>query len=363
MVRRYYLYWNLAARICAGEKAMTERFVSPFARFFTSDLKTLPGAKLYFYENGTTTPKTTYQDPFKNNAHANPVLAGSLGYAADTFPPIFLDGTYTVELQNSASVVQSGWPVNNVGGEQIEGAFDSYSAITSYLIGDIVTGSNGLYYVSQQNSNLNNDPIISGNRPTWWIELKLSTGYNATSTYAAGEWVVYSGYWYKCKAAATGQTPTLNSAYWDAESAVFQWNSTSTYVIGERVFVGFDEYVSQQNSNTAHNPVGDDGTWWNPISVQLGVTLSGGGVMNRALPNFLIDSSTYTLPSASSLPANSVVFVIKQDRYRTAQPVIQCAGADTMTNATGATDTSIQMDYGYMTTLAFKTDGISNWSI
>jgi len=53
----------------------------------------------------------------------------SLGYAADTFPPIFLDGTYTVELQNSASVVQSGWPVNNVGGERSKGRLENYSPI------------------------------------------------------------------------------------------------------------------------------------------------------------------------------------------------------------------------------------------
>ena len=142
---------------------MTERFQAPFQRYFTTDLKTLPSAKLYFYENGTTTLKTVYRDPFKTNAHSNPVIAGTHGMPADTFPPIYIDGTYTVELQNSAGVVQGGWPQDNVGGEQVEGAFDSYSAIVSFFEGDIVTGSNGLYYVSQQDGNLNNDPTISGN--------------------------------------------------------------------------------------------------------------------------------------------------------------------------------------------------------
>lgn len=347
---------------------MTERFVSPFARFFTSDLKTLPGAKLYFYENGTTTPKTIYQDPFKTNAHANPVVAGTLGYAADTFPPIFLDGTYTVELQNSASVVQAGWPVNNVGGEQIEGAFDSYSAITSYLIGDIVTGSNGLYYVSQQNSNLNNDPIISGNRPTWWIELKLSTGYNASSTYAVGEWVLYSGDWYKCKATATGQTPSASSAYWDAEKVVFQWNSTTTYGDGAHVFVGEDEYVSQQGANLNHNPVGDDGTWWKPQWQTVdGLTqvkyLSGGGALFAFWDNWLTDSLSYSLPAANTVPENGALVVTKPDKYRTNTPTITLVNGDYLESSAPNDFDGIELLNTRIEVFKFISNGSNGWRI
>lgn len=339
---------------------MTERFVAPFARFFTSDIKTLPGAKLYFYENGTTTLKAVYQDPFNTNEHTNPVIADSAG----NFPAIFIDGTYTVELKSAAEITQTGWPYDNVGGEQIEGQFDSWSAITSYPIGQLVTGSDGNRYESTANGNLNRDPTNPANRTAYWKQVFIIGDYVSTETYGVGDYVTHDGGLFKCVQAATGQNPNTAHAYWQRIHNIPHWGSTATYrqydlVIGSNGVV----QVSQQNTNLNHNPVGDSGAWWQPFSIQKGVTLSGGGTMSRSLPNFFTDSSTYTLPAANSLPADSVVFGIKQDRYRTAQPIVQRAGSDTITNATGATDTSIQYDYGYKTTVEFKTDGISNWSI
>ena len=347
---------------------MTERFYAPFQRYLTTDLKTLPASLLYFYENGTTTPKTTYRDPFKNNAHANPVVAGTHGASSDTFPPIFLDGTYTVELKNSLGTTQPNWPQDNIGGEQVEGAFDSYSAITSFLIGDIVTGSNGLYYVSQADSNLNHDPTISANRPTWWDELKLSPNYNALSTYASGEWVVYSGAWYKCKAAATGQTPSSSSAYWDAEYVVFQWNSTTTYSSGASVFVGVDEYISQQGTNLNHNPVGDSGTWWRPKwQATDGLSqvkyLSGGGTLSPFWDNWLTDSSSYAIPAANTVPANAQILVTKPDKYRTNTPTITPSGGDYF-EWSGANDyDGVQLLTSKIEVIKFISNGSNGWRI
>lgn len=351
---------------------MTERFQAPFQRFFTTDLKTLPSAKLYFYENGTTTPKTVYRDPFKITPHDNPVIAGTHGMPADTFPPIYIDGTYTVELQNSLGVVQGGWPQDNVGGEQVEGAFDSYSAITSYPTGEIVTGSNGLFYVSQQNGNLNNDPTISGNRPTWWVELKLSPNYNAASTYASGEWVIYSGNWYKCKAAATGQTPSANSAYWDAEYVVFQWNSTTTFASGASAFVGVNEYISQQGTNLNHNPVGDTTyTWWKPLSrVSLEANpqlikinpVSGGGTLLAEWNNVITDGNAgYILPLANSVAANTAIIISKSDIARTLYPIITRSGSDTIAWL-GGTDTSFQIDTQFADSMILYSNGTNQWS-
>jgi len=349
---------------------MTERFQAPFQRFFTTDIKTLPSSLLYFYENGTTTPKTTYRDPFKNNAHANPVVAGTHGAAADSFPPIFLDGTYTVLLKSAAGVTQSGWPVDNVGGEQIQGQLDSYSSITSYSEGEIVTGSNGLYYVSQADSNLNHDPTISANRPTWWFELKLSPNYNALSTYASGEWVVYSGVWYKCKAAATGQAPSSSSAYWDAEYVVFQWNSTTTFASGASSFVGTDEYISQQGTNLNHNPVGDTTyTWWKPKSrVDLETNaqlikvkyLSGGGSLFAEWENVLTDASTYTLPLANSVPADTIILISKSDLARNLTPAVDCSGADTISWLSG-TGTGINLDVLWDDCIRLSSNGTNQW--
>ena len=62
---------------------------------------TYPGAKLYFYETGTTTPKDTFSDPDldPSHLHANPVVADADGQ----FPPIYLEaGEYKAVLKTSA---------------------------------------------------------------------------------------------------------------------------------------------------------------------------------------------------------------------------------------------------------------------
>ena len=72
-----------------------------------------PGAKLYFFQSGTSTPQNTYQDADLTTPHANPVVAGSDGY----FAPIFLDPSlpdYRVTLKDSADATQSGYPVDDV---------------------------------------------------------------------------------------------------------------------------------------------------------------------------------------------------------------------------------------------------------
>jgi len=345
---------------------MAERFVSPFARFFTNDLKTLPGAKLYFYENGTTTPKAIYQDPFKTNQHTNPVIAGTLGAAADSFPPIFLDGTYTVELQSSAGVVQDGWPVDNVGGEQVQGQFDDYSAITSYSISQIVTGSDGNRYESTDDDNLNNDPTIPANRTTYWKQIFIIGDYVSTEAYGVGDYVTYGNGLFKCLQTATGQDPFTQPNYWQRIHNTPVWGSTASYRQYDRA-VGSDGdiYISQQTPNLNHEPVGDSGAWWRPFwhsdKSNNALTLSGGGNLTAYRVNILTDSSTYTFPAANSVPSGALLIVIKPDQYRTAQPTMQRAGSDLIRNVSG-TDTSYKLDYGYYTVRVFKSNGSNEWS-
>lgn len=60
------------------------------------------GAKAYFFDNGTTTPKITYTDSSLNIPHDHPVVADSSG----SFPAIFLveETTYRVRVTTSADV-------------------------------------------------------------------------------------------------------------------------------------------------------------------------------------------------------------------------------------------------------------------
>ena len=337
---------------------MPQRFTNPVIKYTTDTLKTLPGALLYFYENGTSTPKVVYQDIALTTPHAHPVVA----YDNGNFPPIFLDGTYRVELKNAAGVTQPQWPVDNVGGEEIQGQFDDWSSVTNYLPGAFVTASNGLRYeATDLQPNLNQEPSISS---AYWEWVSFSDEYNPLGTYDAGDWVLYAGYWYKAKAASTGQTPTLNSAFWDAESEIFQWNSTSTYAIGERAFVGFDEYLSQSNSNTAHNPVGDSGAWWRPewqgIPALIANYLSGGGVLSAYRDNYLTDAGAYTLPLAASVPIYTKIVISMLDIHKAFQPTVTRSGSDLIRRAAG-TDTVISMNQSIKTSFTMMSNGVDEW--
>jgi len=73
-------------------------------RFQTEDANGVPyaGAKLYFYQSGTTTLITVYQDSGKTTPHANPVIADASG----TFPEIFVDtDPFKYVLTTSADVL------------------------------------------------------------------------------------------------------------------------------------------------------------------------------------------------------------------------------------------------------------------
>ena len=62
----------------------------------------LPGAKAYFWINGTSTPQDTYTDSLLTTAHSNPVVADGDGQ----FPPIYLDNSkrYKVTFKDANDV-------------------------------------------------------------------------------------------------------------------------------------------------------------------------------------------------------------------------------------------------------------------
>lgn len=75
------------------------RLAHPRMQFFDDDGNVLSGGKLYTYENGTTTNKTTYTDKAGATPHANPIILDSRGEAE-----IFWDGLYSIKLTDSSDV-------------------------------------------------------------------------------------------------------------------------------------------------------------------------------------------------------------------------------------------------------------------
>jgi len=81
---------------------MTAQYVLSNQQVFDTNGDPLAGAKLYFFESGTTTPLSTYSESTLTTPNAHPVVADSSG----RFGPIYLAvDEYKVRLDTSADVV------------------------------------------------------------------------------------------------------------------------------------------------------------------------------------------------------------------------------------------------------------------
>jgi hypothetical protein len=99
----------------------------------SSTNQTLPGAKLYFRQSGSSTPQNVYQDIALTVPHANPVVADGAG----AFPAIYLDPSlpsYRVILTDSAGVTQPGYPIDDYPSNQNAGQTFRLKATAPELI-------------------------------------------------------------------------------------------------------------------------------------------------------------------------------------------------------------------------------------
>lgn len=69
-------------------------------QYFDDNGDPLSGGKVYTFEAGTTTPKTTWSDAGESVANSNPIILDAAGRAK-----IYWRGTYDVEVRNSANVL------------------------------------------------------------------------------------------------------------------------------------------------------------------------------------------------------------------------------------------------------------------
>jgi hypothetical protein len=123
---------------------------------------------MYFYEVGTLNPKDTYADEEALTSNSNPVVLSAGGLE----PNIFLDGAYRVILKDSSGVQI--WDRDNVNTTPLS-PFQQWLPTISYPDKWPVIGSDGYYYVSQQNNNIGNDPTSS---PTEWFLFAKQIGFD-----------------------------------------------------------------------------------------------------------------------------------------------------------------------------------------
>ena len=188
---------------------MADRFSNPAPQHFDSPNVPMAGGKLTFFQVGSTTIlKDTFSDNGLAVANANPVILSASGLE----PNIFLNGSYRVTLQNSEGVQR--WDRDNVNVGATGEPFSLWVSTIQYGSGgsNIVTASNGLYYVSIQDPNIANDPTTS---PAFWSEVRFTRIFNTNESYTVNRIVEASdGNLYTAQVAQSGNDPTTDSINW-----------------------------------------------------------------------------------------------------------------------------------------------------
>jgi hypothetical protein len=221
-----------------------------FDQYLDNAGEPLVEGKLYFYESGTTTPKTTFADINNSIPNTNPVLLSAAGRQ----PNIFFDGVAKCILADNADVQIA---VRDPVGETATDFGDQWVATKIYSATDVVLGSDGTFYRSLINGNQNNNPVTTTGSWT----LLYSVDWNPSITYQVGALVTYGGEQYQSlQSTNLNQNPSTQTAYWVLLS--FAWLATATYAEDQNA-VGTDGilYTSLQAANTGNDPATSP-TYW-----------------------------------------------------------------------------------------------------
>jgi len=226
------------------------RFGSLDTQYFDDAGNPLVNGKVYFYETGTTTPKNTYADINYNIPNANPVILTAAGRQ----PNIFFDGVAKAILTKSDDTQVL---VRDPVGDTASTFGNAWIASKDYNANDVVQGSDGQFYVSLINGNVNNNPVSTTGS---WTFL-YSVEWNAGTTYKLGSVVTYQTIVYQSlQNSNLNQNPLSAPSFW--VPIQLAWNSSATYAINANV-VGTDGvlYTSLQNANTGNVPA-SSASWW-----------------------------------------------------------------------------------------------------
>jgi hypothetical protein len=298
------------------------RLTRPDYQYLLNDGTPNSGGFLSFFNAGTNTRLITYADSLQTIKNTNPVVLDAAGRPLTS---IFFDGSARV-VQTDANDVQIS-DDSPVGGEQVTGEFALWNALITYIVGSTVKGSNGAFYISLTDPNVNNNPVSPS--PASWTEIRFLGVYNSSESYSIGDVI--------------------------QNSVGALWSSVI-------------------NSNVGNNPTTDSGTNWIPavLGAKIAEVIALEARTTTVLPkvgavalialriNELQDAGPFTLPAASSVDANQIITLDFPDEFAAFEPVVNRAGSDTITDSTG-TDTSIT--FKGSTRIVLISDGISDWRL
>ena len=262
-----------------------------FDQYLQDDGNPLVSGKLYFFETGTTTAKTTYSDINNSIPNTHPVILTASGRQ----PNVFFDGVAKAILATSADVQIA---VQDPVGETSTDFGDEWVPTKIYTAKDVVIGSDGIFYRSLVNGNQNNNPV---NTSGSWT-LLYSVEWNAGITYAAGALVTLNNFQYQSlQSTNLNQNPSTQTAYWVPLN--FAWTATAVYATGQNA-VGTDGvlYTSLQNSNTGNVPASSAAYW---VGTSAASAASATASANSATASAASETAAATSATSSATSATA----------------------------------------------------------
>jgi len=290
-------------------------------QYFDDSGDPLVSGRIYFYETGTTTPKTTYADVDLSIPNANPVILTAAGRQ----PNIFFDGVAKAILATSTGTQIL---VRDPVGDTANSFGNPWIASKRYTSNDVVQGSDGQYYVSLINGNVNNNPVTTSGSWTFLYSIEWSAG----TTYKLGSVVTYDTIVYQSlQNTNLNQNPSTITAYWVPIQLV--WNSTSTYALNANV-VGTDGilYTSIQAANTGNTPASSP-LWWVATSAAAASSASAAAA-SAVTATTQAGIATAAAASITGSTTGTGAYV-RQTSPTLITPALGTPSSGTLTNATG----------------------------
>lgn len=219
------------------------------SQYFDDAGDPLISGKIYFYETGTTTLKTTYSDVNLTIPNTNPVILTAAGRQ----PNIFFDGVAKAILTTSANVQIL---VRDPVGQTTSAFGDAWVSSKIYGANDVVQGSDGEFYVSLASNNVNNNPASTSG---FWV-LLYSVDWNSGITYTEGAVVTVSNLLYQSlQNSNLNKNPTTETAYWRLISLAYV--STVTYTVGQNVVGPDGIFYTALRTTVGDTPASSTSDW------------------------------------------------------------------------------------------------------
>lgn len=231
------------------------RFGSLGTQYFDDAGDPLVNGKIYFFDSGTDTPKTTYADVNQQIPNSNPVLLSASGRQ----PNVFFSGSARAILtKDDDTQVEVRDPV---GGDISPDDFGDYNGLLVYNFNDIVKGGDDRYYTSIINNNVGNDPISTVG---FWMEIRFINVWDTTYPYQLGYVAIADddNLYLSLSDNNVGFYPPDNAGFWkilNTDINTFtgmlwedQWASDATYAQSDTVRDGL--WTMTANVNTSERP-------------------------------------------------------------------------------------------------------------